>query len=443
MVACSSGWSFGLTGATPCRAPGLGQTHPAPFSWLVALELLGCWNRPALGLCSCMESRGPRPRCSTSGARKVKANRKQTDTSVLQLRLQGPQCLLGRDTRGQQRGQLQRERQWDRGSTGMGAPWGGHLQGHQDGSVGLLTSRDPHLRCLWWRFPLCPSAFASTTCRGCSPHAAASAGCRVPSCRIGELSLSSAPRALLAPANAIPCIARAPAEPHGPGGTGTHSQGTGTARGCGGAAQPHCLVQEGTPQLLMDMSRDAFDDQYEGCAEAMEAAGPALLEQERARGKSRLFRRVWGRAGERWQWVKGALAPRLPPGFKDEYGQALIAYTDNDLHRVFNAAVRAAGRSWATYNASFPFKALHFYLTRALQLLRGPCEAAYGTAVFRGLARARYALRGASPFRFGSFASCSFSRERAESFGQDTFLSIRSCFGVPIHAFSLYTEEEE
>ena len=193
----------------------------------------------------------------------------------------------------------------------------------------------------------------------------------------------------------------------------------------------------------MDMSRNAFDDQYEGCAAAMEAAGPALLERERARGESRLFRRVWGRAGERWQRVKGALVPRLPPGFKDEYGQAVIAYTDDDLHRVFNAAVRTAGRSWAAYNASFPFKALHFYLTRALQLLRGPCEAAYGTAVYRGMARARYQLRGASPFRFGSFASCSFSRERAESFGQDTFLSIHSCFGVPIHAFSLYTEEEE
>ncbi|XP_072183161.1 ecto-ADP-ribosyltransferase 5-like isoform X1 [Excalfactoria chinensis] len=204
-------------------------------------------------------------------------------------------------------------------------------------------------------------------------------------------------------------------------------------------AAPH----DGTPQLLMDMSRDAFDDQYEGCAEAMEAAGPALLERERARGESRLFRRVWGRAGERWQWVKGALSPRLPPGFKDEHGQAVIAYTDNDLHRVFNAAVRAAGRSWAAYNASFPFKALHFYLTRALQLLRVPCEAAYGTAVYRGMAHARYQLRGASPFRFGSFASCSFSKERAESFGQDSFLSIRSCFGVPIHAFSLYTEEEE
>ena len=119
---------------------------------------------------------------------------------------------------------------------------------------------------------------------------------------------------------------------------------------------------EGTPQLLMDMSRDAFDDQYEGCAAAMEAAGPALLERERARGESRLFRRVWGRAGERWQQVKGALVPRLPPGFKDEYGQAVIAYTDDDLHRVFNAAVRTAGRSWAAYNASFPFKALHFYL---------------------------------------------------------------------------------
>ncbi|XP_035186689.1 ecto-ADP-ribosyltransferase 5 isoform X2 [Oxyura jamaicensis] len=199
----------------------------------------------------------------------------------------------------------------------------------------------------------------------------------------------------------------------------------------------------GTPQFLMDMSRDAFDDQYEGCTEAMEAAGPALLEQEQARGRSRLFSRVWARAGERWQQVKGSLAARLPPGFKDEYGQAVIAYTDNSLHYFFNTAMRAAGRSRATYNASFPFKALHFYLTRALQLLRGPCETTYRTPVYRGIAHTRYQLQGASPFRFGSFASSSFRREQAESFGQDTFLSIRSCFGVPIHAFSLYTEEEE
>eukprot|EP00075_Anas_platyrhynchos_P031989 XP_027321242.1 ecto-ADP-ribosyltransferase 5 isoform X1 [Anas platyrhynchos] len=198
-----------------------------------------------------------------------------------------------------------------------------------------------------------------------------------------------------------------------------------------------------TPQFLMDMSHDAFDDQYEGCTEAMEAVGPALLAQEQARGKSRLFGRVWARAGERWQQVKGSLAARLPPGFKDEYGQAVIAYTDNGLHHFFNAAMRAAGRSRAAYNASFPFKALHFYLTRALQLLRRPCEATYGTPVYRGIAHTRYQLQGASPFRFGSFASSSFRREQAESFGQDTFLSIRSCFGVPIHAFSLYTEEEE
>ncbi|XP_032063806.1 ecto-ADP-ribosyltransferase 5-like [Aythya fuligula] len=207
--------------------------------------------------------------------------------------------------------------------------------------------------------------------------------------------------------------------------------------------QPRSLAQARTPQFLMDMSHDAFDDQYEGCTEAMEAVGPALLAQEQARGKSRLFGRVWARAGERWQQVKGSLAARLPPGFKDEYGQAVIAYTDNGLHHFFNAAMRAAGRSRAAYNASFPFKALHFYLTRALQLLRGPCEATYGTPVYRGIAHTHYQLQGASPFRFGSFASSSFRREQAESFGQDTFLSIRSCFGVPIHAFSLYTEEEE
>ncbi|XP_068786985.1 ecto-ADP-ribosyltransferase 5 [Struthio camelus] len=195
--------------------------------------------------------------------------------------------------------------------------------------------------------------------------------------------------------------------------------------------------------LPMDMMPGAFDDQYLGCAEAMEAAAPVLLEREGAGAARRLFRRVWRSAEERWRHVKGSLAAGLPPGFKDEYGQAIVAYTDNGLHGVFNAAVRGAGLSRAVYEARFPFKALHFYLTRALQLLRGACEPTYGTAVYRGLRGARYQLQGASPFRFGHFASASASEERAAAFGQDTFLTIRSCFGVPIHAFSLYAEERE
>ncbi|XP_067145691.1 ecto-ADP-ribosyltransferase 5-like isoform X2 [Apteryx mantelli] len=197
-----------------------------------------------------------------------------------------------------------------------------------------------------------------------------------------------------------------------------------------------------TPQL-MDMTPGAFDDQYLGCAEAMEAVAPALLAAEGTGTARRLFRRVWSSAEERWRRVKGSLAAGLPPGFKDEYGRAIVAYTDNDLHGAFNAAVRSAGRSRAAYAAEFPFKALHFYLTRALQLLRGACEASYGAAVYRGVRGARFQLRGSGPFRFGHFASASRSEERAAAFGRDTFLTIRSCFGVPVHAFSLYAEERE
>ncbi|XP_073189342.1 ecto-ADP-ribosyltransferase 5-like isoform X1 [Lepidochelys kempii] len=191
-------------------------------------------------------------------------------------------------------------------------------------------------------------------------------------------------------------------------------------------------------QVELSMMDDAFDDQYLACAEEMDGIAPGLLEKEKS--MSSLFSRVWENSEKKWELVKKKIS--LPTGFKDEHGRAIIAYTDNDFHSELNAAVRGAGTSRAHYMASFHFKAFHYYLTRASQLLRGRCDMMYKRTVYRGVS-VRLQHTGSGHIRFGYFASSSFDIGVAKKFGMDTLLTIHTCSGVEIRAFSCIQEEEE
>nr|XP_008170970.1 ecto-ADP-ribosyltransferase 5-like isoform X2 [Chrysemys picta bellii] len=191
-------------------------------------------------------------------------------------------------------------------------------------------------------------------------------------------------------------------------------------------------------QVELSMMDDAFDDQYIGCAEEMAGIAPGLLEKEKS--MSSVFSRVWENSEQKWELVKKKIP--LPTGFKDEHGRAIIAYTDDDFHRELNAAVREAGISRAHYMASFQFKAFHYYLTRASQLLRGRCDVMYKRTVYRGVS-ARFQHTGSGHIRFGYFASSSFDIGIAKTFGTDTLFAIHTCFGAEIRAFSRIQEEEE
>ncbi|KAM7179290.1 ecto-ADP-ribosyltransferase 5-like isoform 4-T4 [Macrochelys suwanniensis] len=191
-------------------------------------------------------------------------------------------------------------------------------------------------------------------------------------------------------------------------------------------------------QVELSLMPDAFDDQYIGCAEEMDGIAPELLKEEKS--VPSVFSRVWENSEKKWELVKKKIS--LPTGFKDENGRAIIAYTDDDFHSELNAAVREAGTSRARYMASFQFKAFHYYLTRALQLLRGRCDVMYKRTVYRGVS-AGFQHMGPGPIRFGYFASSSFDIGVAKKFGTDTLFIIHTCFGVEIRAFSRSQEEEE
>ncbi|XP_067414529.1 ecto-ADP-ribosyltransferase 5-like [Emydura macquarii macquarii] len=195
-------------------------------------------------------------------------------------------------------------------------------------------------------------------------------------------------------------------------------------------------IPQDTCQVQLSMMPDAFDDQYIGCEVEMDGRAPGLLMEEMS--MSTLLSTVWKNSEQKWQSVKTKLS--LPSGFKDEHGRAIVAYTDNAFHGELNQAVRENGKSPADYMDKFHFKAFHYYLTRALRLLRGSCGVMYKETVYRGT---DVSHTGSGIIRFGFFASSSFDRAKAEKFGKATVFTIHTCLGVDIRNFSHFQEEEE
>ncbi|XP_036031826.1 T-cell ecto-ADP-ribosyltransferase 2-like [Onychomys torridus] len=181
----------------------------------------------------------------------------------------------------------------------------------------------------------------------------------------------------------------------------------------------------------LDMAPNAFDDQYEGCVEDMERKAPQLLQEDF--NMSRDLKSEWEKAEKRWKEIKNTMSN--PKGFHDFHGTALVAYTGK-IHEDFNRAVR----EFRENPGNFHYKAFHYYLTRALQLLSGD-----NRRVYRGT-RNKFRYSGKGSVRFGQFTSSSLEERVAlYEFGSvsGTLFIIRTCLGVNIKAFSYYPKEEE
>ncbi|KAM7086210.1 ecto-ADP-ribosyltransferase 5 isoform 1-T2 [Molossus nigricans] len=207
----------------------------------------------------------------------------------------------------------------------------------------------------------------------------------------------------------------------------------------------HTLWQaQAVPILPLGLAPDTFDDAYVGCTDEMEEKAAPLLKEEMARHA--LLRESWEAAQEAWEQKQRGLT--LPSGFRSHHGIAVMVYTNasNTLYRELNQAVRTGGGSRELYMWHFPFKALHFHLTRALQLLQGSegCSRGPGLVVFRGVDTLRFQpKRSGDSIRLGQFASSSLDEAVAHRFGNATFFSLRTCFGAPIQALSVFPKERE
>lgn len=184
----------------------------------------------------------------------------------------------------------------------------------------------------------------------------------------------------------------------------------------------------------LGMADDAFDDQYEGCTEEMEAKAPQLLKEELE--VNRILNEAWEEAKIKWEEIKNKVdSSKL---LNDSHGIALVAYT-GDISNEFNKAIR----NFRQNTNNFQFKAFHYYLTRALQLLLPGEKTCY--IVYRGC-KTKFDYSGRGNVRFGQFASSSLSKSVAIRFSdylKGTLFTIKTCLGVKIDKFSFYPLEEE
>ncbi|XP_020823569.2 LOW QUALITY PROTEIN: ecto-ADP-ribosyltransferase 5-like [Phascolarctos cinereus] len=202
------------------------------------------------------------------------------------------------------------------------------------------------------------------------------------------------------------------------------------------------ILQTRGKTLTLDMAPDTFDDAYTDCVEDMQQVAPILLQVEMA--KNKLLRESWEAATAS---LKNYQNLSLPPGFQAEHALAVMVYTNssNTLYRELNLAVRELGSSTEVYMEHFPFKALHFYLMRALQLLRAPesCKEDW-LEVFRGRRSTHFKPRKLGDIiRLGQFASTSEERKVAQMFSNATFFTLTTCFGTPIKHLSVFPNEQE
>ncbi|XP_074428287.1 GPI-linked NAD(P)(+)--arginine ADP-ribosyltransferase 1 isoform X2 [Larus michahellis] len=149
----------------------------------------------------------------------------------------------------------------------------------------------------------------------------------------------------------------------------------------------HWRDREPVKEVALDVAPTSFDDQYRGCGRMMEEELEELNRTEFA--NNRIYAEAWTQAAAEWRSRRGR--DPQPPALQPEQMVAVMAYTlQGPLHQAFNAAVREAGRSREEYLSTFHFK-----------------------------------------------------KNRTLPFGQDTFFSVDTCYGVPIRNFSFFPEEEE
>ncbi|KAG8540820.1 hypothetical protein GDO81_018488 [Engystomops pustulosus] len=190
-------------------------------------------------------------------------------------------------------------------------------------------------------------------------------------------------------------------------------------------------------EVQLSDNPEIFDDRYKGCSLKMAKIIPQILRSENV--SNYIFSDGWRQAIDYWRKIKPILK-NLPKGFRDEHGTALVAYTGS-LYKAFNKATRDVGISVKNYKNNFQFKAMHYFLTTAIQLLYNKRK----KLVYRGVRDIKFipSSKSRGVIRFGQFTSSSVDAAVAIGFGNSSFFTIQTYFGVDLQRFSMYGGEKE
>ncbi|KAM9792683.1 ecto-ADP-ribosyltransferase 5-like [Neosynchiropus ocellatus] len=182
----------------------------------------------------------------------------------------------------------------------------------------------------------------------------------------------------------------------------------------------------------LNLASKPVDDMYNGCVPEMEKLAAKFLEKEE--NENPKLKLAWFEAQQKFN------PESRESDLKMRQEMAVYAYTLHcpKLYADFNKAMSTAGPS---YNNTFQYHALHFYLTTAVQRLKREQGTSCRT-VYRRVGRGNPRLVVRKRFRFGSFTSSSMGGYANKKFGKTCF-KIQTCFGADISKYSEFEEERE
>uniref|UniRef100_A0A3Q2TFK1 NAD(P)(+)--arginine ADP-ribosyltransferase n=1 Tax=Fundulus heteroclitus TaxID=8078 RepID=A0A3Q2TFK1_FUNHE len=185
-------------------------------------------------------------------------------------------------------------------------------------------------------------------------------------------------------------------------------------------------IQDEQPSKL-DMAQMSVDDMYSTCAENMQAKIKKMYFAKEMQSNS--FRNVWEKAA-RCASIRFSKRDHEDEALTKDHMQAICVYTAGgreDFYKAFNEAVKTKRRE---YGSNFLFHSLHFWLTRAIQILRNKqgCHVTYRRTNNRFIGEVNQIIR------FGTFASSS-KEANLTHFGKKTCFKITTCFGAYLKAY--------
>ncbi|XP_051769509.1 NAD(P)(+)--arginine ADP-ribosyltransferase 2-like [Ctenopharyngodon idella] len=194
--------------------------------------------------------------------------------------------------------------------------------------------------------------------------------------------------------------------------------------------QDHRAAVEETIYPL-DKAINSVDDQYYGCGENMaDLVKNKYLDKELRNSPN--FSDAWKEAENvisRWN---------IFSNLKKKHKIAIHVYTDDKVYSEFNHDTRNGKQNFK--DMKYKWYSLHFLLTEAIQILKKKQNRCFDT--FRGT-NIDFHGRVFKEVRFGSFASSSLNRDKAERFGTVSCFAIHTCEGANVTKYSQYSVEEE
>ncbi|XP_027872342.1 erythroblast NAD(P)(+)--arginine ADP-ribosyltransferase-like [Xiphophorus couchianus] len=194
------------------------------------------------------------------------------------------------------------------------------------------------------------------------------------------------------------------------------------------------FITKDDQSIPLDMVDNSVDDMYSTCATKMEAKVKGTYFKKEMKN----FKNMWITA-EKCAEKKIKEREKGDEALTKDHLKAICAYTaggPENFYRTFNEAVRT---NRTQYGSNFSFHSLHFWLTRAIQILKtsdGKCHTTFRrtNSKFTGVV--------SKVIRFGTFTSTS-SLSTLTSFGKTTCFKIRTCHGAYLKKYPKLGDREQ